>query len=55
MGLPFLLQGIFPAQGSNLCLLHWQASSLLLCYQGSPGYLGYWWQTVQEEELFRHN
>ena len=27
-GLPFLLQGIFPTQGSNprlLCLLHWQA------------------------------
>ena len=33
MGCHFLLQGIFPTQGSNLhffCLLHWQAGSLLL-------------------------
>ena len=28
--------GIFPAQGSNLCLLHWQVSSLPLSQQGSP-------------------
>ena len=31
--LPFLLQGIFPTQGSNMCLLsllHWQADSLPL-------------------------
>ena len=30
-GLPFLLQGIFPTQGLNLCLLHllnWQVDSL---------------------------
>ena len=26
-GLPFLLQAIFLTQGSNLCLLHWQANS----------------------------
>ena len=35
----FLLQGIFPTQGSNLCLLcllHWQADSLPLCHVGSP-------------------
>ena len=30
MGCHFLLQGIFPIQGSNPCLLHWQADSLLL-------------------------
>ena len=36
-GLLFL-QGIFPAQGLNLCLLHWQAGSLLL----SQGNLGLW-------------
>ena len=30
----FLLQGIFPDQGSNLCLLHWQAGSLPLSHQG---------------------
>ena len=34
----FLLQGIFPTQGSNLCLLHWQAHSLPLSHQGSPLY-----------------
>ena len=30
------LQGIFPSQGSNPCLLHWQADSLPLRHQGSP-------------------
>ena len=28
--------GIFPDQGSNLCLLHWQVNSLPLSQQGSP-------------------
>ena len=32
----FLLQGIFLTQGSNPCLLHWQADSLPLSHQGSP-------------------
>ena len=32
---PFLLQGIFPTQGLNLCLLHWQADSLPLSHLGS--------------------
>ena len=27
-----LLQGIFPTQGSNLCLLNWQADSLSLSH-----------------------
>ena len=27
-------RGIFPTQGSNLSLLHWQVDSLLLSYQG---------------------
>ena len=38
-GLPFLLQGTFPTQGSNLhllCLLHWQAGSLPLVLPGKP-------------------
>ena len=30
-----LLQGIFPIQGLNLRLLHWQVDSLPLCYSGS--------------------
>ena len=28
--------GVFPDQGSNPCLLHWQADSLPLSHQGSP-------------------
>ena len=36
VGCHFLLQGIFPTQGLNLRLLHWQADSLLLSHQGSP-------------------
>ena len=38
MGCQFLLQGIFPTQGSTphlLCLLHWQAGSLPLSHLGS--------------------
>ena len=38
VGCHFLLQGIFPTQGSNphlLCLLHWQAGSLPLAPQYS--------------------
>ena len=34
-GCRFLLQGIFPTQGSNTRLLHWQVSSLPLSHQGS--------------------
>ena len=40
VGSCFLLQGIFPTQGSNpdpLHLLHWQAGSLLLAPPGKPG------------------
>ena len=33
----YFLQGIFPTQGSNLCLLHWQADSLLLSHLGTTG------------------
>ena len=39
MGCYFLLQGIFPTQGLNsclLCLLHWQVDSLPLNNLGSP-------------------
>ena len=31
----FLLHGIFPTQGSNPCLMHWQVDSLPLSHQGS--------------------
>ena len=39
VGCHFLLQRIFPSQGSKPCLLrllHWQADSLLLWHLGSP-------------------
>ena len=36
MGCHFLLEGIFPTQRLNPSLLHWQAYSLLLNYQGGP-------------------
>ena len=36
VGLHVLLQGIFPIQRSNLCLLYWQVDSLPLNHQGSP-------------------
>ena len=39
VGCHALLQGIFPTQGSNpclLCLLHWQAGSLPLIPPGEP-------------------
>ena len=31
----FLFQGIFPTQGSNLSLLHWQVASIPLSHPGS--------------------
>ena len=34
VGCHALLQWIFPTQGSNLCLLHWQADPLSLSHQG---------------------
>ena len=35
-GCHFLLQGIFPTQGSNSSLLHWQVDSFPLSHPGSP-------------------
>ena len=37
VGCHFLRQGTFLDQGSNPCLLHWQADSLPLSQQGSQG------------------
>ena len=36
VGYHFLLEGIFPTQGLNVCLLDWQADSLPLSHRGSP-------------------
>ena len=38
MGSHCFLQGIFPTQGSDPCLPHWQADSLPLSHQGSPAF-----------------
>ena len=38
MSCHFLLQGIFPTQGSNPSLLHWQEDSLPPSHQGSSQY-----------------
>ena len=40
MGCQFLLQGIFPTQGSNLGLLHCRQMLYCLSHQGIPGK---WW------------
>ena len=54
-GCHFLIQGIFPTQGSNphlLCLLHWQAT--LFCHQwhlGKPNQLPH--QPLNHRSLFR--
>ena len=37
VGFHALLQGIFLTQGLNLCLMHWQAGSLLLAPSEQPG------------------
>ena len=34
---PWLVGFIFPDQGLNPCLLHWEGDSLPLSHQGSPG------------------
>ena len=55
----FLLQGIFPTLESNSCLLHWQADSLPLSYQGSllcdDSWLAWWcpgpWLCVYQQNL----
>ena len=39
VGCHYLLLGIFPTQGSNPGLLHWQADSLPLSHQGGPNIL----------------
>ena len=41
VGCHFLLEGIFPTQGLNLGLLHWQVDSLPLSHWGSHGYVIY--------------
>ena len=53
VGCRFLLQGIFPTQGSNQCLLHllhWQAGSLSLAPSGKPLYEEYTKQNAGLDE-----
>ena len=56
-GCHFLLQGIFPTQGSNphlLRLLHWQADSLPLSHLGSPVSIWYTW-AILTQRRGKHN
>ena len=47
-GLPFFPPGIFPTQGSNLRLLHWQVDSLLLSHLGRPKYISIYYKIVEK-------
>ena len=53
-GLPFLLQGIFPTQGWNPSLLHWQVDSLLLSHWGSlcAHDVGYFIVTASKNQIW---
>ena len=42
----FKAYGIFLDQGSNLCLLHWQADSLPLSHQGNPELILNYWLSI---------
>ena len=46
----FFTCGIFPDQGSNLCLLHWQADSifffLIFMYLAASGLICYTWDLL---------
>ena len=54
MGCLFLLQGVFPMQISNWCLLHWQVDSLPLSHLGSPVHR--WYLTIWPHgQGFRRN
>ena len=55
VGYHVLLQGIFPTQGSNSCLLHWQVDSLSLNHQGSPSFsllISKMWRRILPNRLF---
>ena len=57
VGCHFLLQGVFPTQGSNSCLLclqHWQVDSSLLSCQGSPVSICNKYQIWQHDVWRRH-
>ena len=53
VGWHFLFQGIFPTQGLNPGLLHWQVDSLPLSHQGSPMlFILCVWQSLSHVRLF---
>ena len=47
-GCHFLVQGIFPTQGSNLHLLQWQVASLPLIHQGSQDQISVQFSSVSQ-------
>ena len=55
VGYHFLLQGIFPTQRLNSCLLHWQMDSLSLNHKGSPSFsllINKMWGRILPNRLF---
>ena len=53
VGWHFLFQGIFPTQGLNPGLLHWQVDSLPLSHQGSPMlFILCVWQSLSHVRFF---
>ena len=48
------LQRIFPAQGSNPSLWHWQVDSFSLSHLGSPYLIGMYSNTLCARDLARH-
>ena len=55
VGFHFLLQGIFPSQESNPCLLNWQASSLPLIHQQSSISMNNWYDLPFEAFMDEKN
>ena len=49
-GLPFPSPGVFPTQGSNLCLLHLQAVSLPLSQQGNHICFCCYWHSLRPSQ-----
>ena len=49
-GLPSVLQGIFPTQGLNRCLLHWQADSLQAKTAEKPPFFSFSLQQIQPSD-----
>ena len=57
VGCHVLLEGIFPIQGSDsclVCLLHWQAGSLPLALPGKPNYKHWNWSCDKKKKNLKN-